>query len=381
MSVTAASGFRAAGIHCGIKESGAPDLALVAADGAVPAAAVFTRNKVQAAPVRFSRSLLAGARAAKGVVVNSGNANAATGAAGDDVARRMAACVGEGPWLVCSTGLIGIPLPVEKVEAAAPDLCKALAGGPDAGLAAATAIMTTDTRPKQAAVTLSGITVGGMAKGAAMLHPDMATMLAVVTTDADVEADALQASLGTAVERTFNRLCTDGCMSTNDTVVVLASGRSGTEPTPPEFTSALTEVCAQLAEQMASDAEGATRLVRVRVTGARSEADAVAAARSVAKSDLVRCSFYGGDPYWGRVLAELGASAVPLDPDRITIAYGDVIVCRNGAPASYDPDAAHAASSAGEVIVTAHLGAGRAEAEILTCDLTHAYIDENMRTS
>ena len=381
VSVTAASGFRAAGLHCGIKDSGDPDLALVAAERPVPAAGVFTRNRVQAAPVRWSRSILDRNGAAHGVILNSGNANAATGPGGDDAARRMAVSAGDGPWLVCSTGLIGIPLPIERIEAAAGDLRVALDDDAEAGLTAARAIMTTDTHPKEARCSVGGAVVGGMAKGAAMLHPDMATMLAVVTSDVDLPAHDLQAALGTAVDRTFNRLCTDGCMSTNDTVLLLASGDSGVSPPLAEFSAALTEVCASLAEQMAADAEGSTRVVTVRVAGARSEAEAVMAARAVAVSDLVRCSFYGGDPYWGRVLAALGASGVPIDPDRVTIAYGDVVVCRNGGPTPYDPDAARAHSSAADVAVTADLAMGVAEATVLTCDLTHGYIDENMRTS
>ena len=381
MSVVAARGFRAAGLACGIKRSGALDLALVDAGRAVTAAGVFTRNRVQAAPVRHSRTVLDRGGAAQGVILNSGNANAATGADGEKAAARMAAAAGDGPYLVCSTGLIGVPLDAGLVEKAAPALRDRLAATPQAGLEAATAIMTTDTVAKQAAARLGGVTIGGMAKGAAMLHPDMATMLAVVTTDADLDAASLRAALGSAVDRTFNRLCVDGCTSTNDTVLLFASGESGEVPGHAAFVGALTEVCADLAEQMARDGEGSTRFVRVRVEGARNEAEAVAAARGVARSDLVRCSFYGGHPYWGRVIAELGSSGVPLDPGKVLISYGGVVVCRDGAPAAHDTAAAEAASSADDVLVTAHLGVGTATAEVLTCDLTHGYIDENRTLS
>jgi glutamate N-acetyltransferase / amino-acid N-acetyltransferase len=377
MSVTAAQGFRAAGLACGIKESGALDLALVDAGRPVPAAAVFTRNQVQAAPVRWSRRLLEhNGGVAQGVILSSGNANAATGLAGDDTAARMAACAGDGPFLVCSTGLIGTPLPVERVEKAATTLRRKLDSTPEGSLDAARAIMTTDTRAKQSITHVGAVTVGGMAKGAAMLHPDMATMLAVITTDAEAEAPLLQSALGAAVDRTFNRLSVDGCMSTNDTVAVLASGEAGTVSRE-ELVDALIRVCGDLAEQMARDAEGATRLVRVRVTGARNDGDAVTAARSVAKSDLVRCSFFGADPYWGRVISELGASVVPIEPERVAIRYGDVLVCQRGIAAPHDEKAAREAASGDEVILTADLGMGTASAEVLTCDLSHGYIDEN----
>jgi glutamate N-acetyltransferase/amino-acid N-acetyltransferase len=295
VSVTAAAGFVAGGLACGIKDSGAPDLAILATEDRVPAVAagVFTSNLAQAAPVQVSRLHLADGRAAA-VVCNSGNANAATGEPGRADARRMCALTADGlgvdggDVLVCSTGLIGIPLPMPAIEAGIPKLCAQVstAGGADA----ARAIMTTDTRAKEAVATAGPVTVGGMAKGAAMLSPAMATMLAVVTTDAALDHGALQRALSSAVAESFDGLSVDGARSTNDTVLVFANGRAGTVDAN-AFTDALTEVCASLAEQMARDAEGATKFVRVHVTGARTAADAKLAARGVANSQLVQCSF------------------------------------------------------------------------------------------
>jgi glutamate N-acetyltransferase/amino-acid N-acetyltransferase len=380
VSVTAAGGFRAAGVAAGIKASGDLDLALIDAGRPVAAAAVFTRNRVQAAPVRYSRAVLAAAPLARGVILNSGNANAATGPAGDECAARMARVAGDGPFLVCSTGLIGIPLDPAVVERAAPDLRSRLAATPAAGLEAATAIMTTDTVAKQSRREAGGVVVGGMAKGAAMLHPDMATMLAVLTTDWAAEPAALQAALGAAVDASFNRISVDGAMSTNDTVILLASGAAG-PGREADVAAAVAAVCSDLAEQMVRDAEGATRCARVRVVEARNEAEALAVARKIVRSDLVRCSLYGGDPYWGRVIAEAGASGVPIDPDRIAISYGGIVVCRQGRAADHDEAAALAAAGAADVEITVHLGMGAAAAEMLTADLTHGYIDENKGTS
>ncbi len=334
MTVTAATGFVAGGLPCGIKDSGASDLALVATDDhtPVPAAAVFTSNLAQAAPVQISRAHLADGHAAA-VVLSSGNANAATGETGRRDARRMCELAGESlaiattDVLVCSTGLIGIPMPMHALEAGIPKLGGALsaAGGGDA----AQAILTTDTVRKEATAPAGKATVGGMAKGAAMLSPAMATMLAVLTTDAAVDPPVLQQSLGRAVSETFDCLSVDGCRSTNDTVIVLANGRAGAVDLT-SLTDALTEVCGSLADQMAHDAEGATKVVRVRVVGARTFAEARTAARAVANSQLVQCSLNGGDAYWGRVLSELGASGVYLDPEGVDIAYNGITVCRDG---------------------------------------------------
>ena len=388
MSVTAPKGFVASGVSCGIKPSGVADLALVATDDGRPvtAAAVFTANLATAAPVQASRDHLhaTGGRAAA-VVLNSGNANAATGVAGrlhaeltcDAVARGLG-CPGE-EVLVCSTGLIGIPLPMEAVAAGVAPLLAARRA--DGGSDAAMAILTTDTVAKEVEVAGDGFTVGGMAKGAAMLAPNMATMLAVLTTDAAADPAELHAALDAAVETSFNRLSVDGCTSTNDTVIVLAGGRSGVTPSRQALTEALAEACGSLAAQMAADAEGATKVVEVRVQGAPSEAEAVQAARKVAQSQLVKCSLYGADPYWGRIVSELGSAGVAFDPDRVSIAYGEVVVCRAGVAAPHDQAAVAAHLAGREVGITADLGLGQAQAVVLTNDLTPGYIDENMRTS
>ncbi|HVL94002.1 MAG TPA: bifunctional glutamate N-acetyltransferase/amino-acid acetyltransferase ArgJ [Acidimicrobiales bacterium] len=387
MSVTAPQGFVAAGVASGIKPPGRLDLALVATeDGrAVPAAAVFTVNRATAAPVQVSRRHLAatGGRAAA-VVLNSGNANAATGRAGVEVATAACALVAEGlgcgteEVLVCSTGLIGIPLALDAFTAGVPAALAARSrqGGPDA----ATAIMTTDTVAKQVVVRAPGFTVGGMAKGAAMLAPHMATMLAVLTTDAAVAAAELQAALTAAVAASFDTITVDGATSTNDTVIVLAGGAAG--PTDgAAFAAALAEACASLAHQMVADAEGATKLVRVEVTGAASDAEAARAARKVAESQLVKCSFYGEDPYWGRVVSELGSAGVAFELDRVAVSYGGVVVCRDGEACEHDPAAVARHLARRQVTVGADLGLGPGAAVITTADLTPGYIDENMRTS
>jgi len=385
VSVTAATGFVAGGLACGIKDSGAPDLAVVATDdhAPVPAAAVFTSNLAQAAPVQVSRAHLADPRAAA-VVLSSGNANAATGEAGRSDARRMCQLVGEGldafatDVLVCSTGLIGIQMPMSALEAGIPKVCGTLhaEGGGDA----AQAIVTTDTVRKEAIAHAGSAVVGGMAKGAAMLSPAMATMLAVLTTDAAVDADVLQPALAQAVRDTFDCLSVDGCRSTNDTVIVLANGRAGAVDTG-ALTDALTAVCGSLAEQMARDAEGATKFVRVQVLGARTADDARVAARAVANSQLVQCSLNGGDAYWGRVLSELGASGALIDPENVTISYNGVTVCRHGIACEHDAAALAAAMAAHDIDVRCELDLGSGAAQVLTTDLSHAYIDENRRTS
>jgi glutamate N-acetyltransferase/amino-acid N-acetyltransferase len=385
VSVTAAKGFVAGGLACGIKDSGAPDLAIVATEdhAPVPAAGVFTTNLAQAAPVQISRWHLSDGHAAA-VVLNSGNANAATGEPGRRDAARMCAITGNSlsiesdDVLVCSTGLIGIPLPFDALEAGVPKLCAQLA--PAGGADAARAIMTTDTRPKEAVASAGSATVGGMAKGAAMLSPAMATMLAVVTTDAAVAPADLERALAVAVAPTFDCLVVDGARSTNDTVLVLANGRAGAVHGH-AFTDALTEVCGSLAEQMARDAEGATKFVRVRVVGARSDRDANLAARGVAGSQLVQCSLNGNDPYWGRVLSELGASGAFFDPERVDISYNGITVCRGGVAFAHDADALARAMAEPEIDIVCDLRTAHGEANVLTTDLSHAYIDENRRTS
>jgi glutamate N-acetyltransferase / amino-acid N-acetyltransferase len=383
--VTAVPGFVAGGLACGIKPSGDPDLALLAtADGvAATAAGVFTTNLAQAAPVQVSRRHLANGRAAA-VVLSSGNANAATGEPGRRDATRMcelsALGLGIAPAdvLVCSTGLIGIPMPMDALEVGIPKLCGELA--PDGGSRAARAMMTTDTKLKEAVARAGAATVGGMAKGAAMLSPAMATMLAVVTTDAALDPAELQRALAHAVSESFDCLSVDGCRSTNDTVLVLANGRAGAVDGH-AFTAALTEVCGSLAEQMARDAEGATKFVTVRVVGARNTAEARTAARAVADSQLVQCSLNGNDPYWGRVLSELGASGAHLDPEAVDISYNGVTVCRDGVALEHDPSAITSALAEHDVEILCDLRQAHGEATVLTTDLSHAYIDENRRTS
>jgi glutamate N-acetyltransferase/amino-acid N-acetyltransferase len=389
MSVTAAKGFVANGVACGIKESGALDLALVAtADGvAVPAAAVFTQNLVVAAPVTVSRRHLSttGGLAA-GVILNSGNANACTGEQGEADATAMATLAGKGVGcvaekvLVCSTGLIGPMLPVDRIAAAAGDLAAGRGDELRHAIAAAEAIMTTDTRRKEAVVRRGDVTVGGMAKGAAMLAPNMATMLAVLTTDAAVDPATLQRVLAAAVVDSFNAVTIDGCTSTNDTVILLANGQAGSVDEA-VFAQAVAEVCLDLATQMVGDAEGHTKVVRVRVTGAASDDEARQAARQVAESQLVKCSWYGADPYWGRIASELGTAGVRLDPAALSIAYGGIVVSQGCVGVDHDA-VALAAHMAGEYLdVQCDLGVGTGAARVLTNDLTHGYVDENMRTS
>jgi glutamate N-acetyltransferase / amino-acid N-acetyltransferase len=399
VSVTAAQGFEAGGLASGIKPSGAPDLALVATvdHRPVTAAGVFTSNIVVAAPVQVSRRHLVDARAAA-VVLNSGNANAATGDVGKRDALRMCELAAAGlgclprDVLVCSTGLIGIPMPMDPVESGIPKLTGMLSSGADGGTHAADAILTTDTVRKetvQRAEVAPGLTatIGGMAKGAAMLSPAMATMLAVITTDAAVDGAALRGMLDAAVTDSFNSLLVDGSRSTNDTVLVLANGAIGNEPLTrsgrgsQEFADALAAACADLAHQMAADAEGATKLARITVRGARSYVEARTAARAVAGSQLVQCSLYGCDPYWGRVLSELGASGARFDPDQAEISYQGVQVCRNGFVTPHDIDALAQLMQQRDIEIECDLHAGPGTASVLFTDLTHAYVDENMGTS
>ncbi len=399
MSVTAASGFEAGGLASGIKPSGAPDLAIVATSdhAAVAATGVFTSNLVAAAPVQISRIHLHDGRAAA-VVLNSGNANAATGEAGRRDALRMAeltaGSLGCAPRdvLVCSTGLIGIPMPMDPLESGIPKLAPALSADAAGGEAAATAILTTDTVRKETVQRVEvahGVvaTIGGMAKGAAMLSPAMATMLAVLTTDAAVDPSTLRTMLTRAVADSFNSLIVDDCTSTNDTVLLLANGALGNPPITRSsrayeaFGDGLAAACADLARQMAADAEGATKLATLVVRGARSEAEARTAARVVARSQLVQCSLYGNDPYWGRVLSELGASGARFNPERVDVSYQGVQVCRDGIATPHDEPALAQLMLAKEIAIDCDLHAGTGEATVTFTDLTHAYVDENMGTS
>ena len=387
MSVTAASGFVAAGIAAGIKASGAPDLSLVATTDAQPvsAAGVFTRNRMTAAPVITTRTHLerSGGQSVA-VILNSGNANAATGAPGIDDAEAMCAAVaselGVAPEqiLVCSTGLIGIPMPIEVITAAVPALVAARST--DGGEAAANAIMTTDTPAKQVVIEGDGFVVGGMAKGAAMLSPNMATMLAVLTTDAAATPEQLKAALLHGVAGSFNVLDVDGCTSTNDTVLLLASGLAGPVDQA-ALEGAVADACRSLAEQMCGDAEGATKVVRFTVTGAADDAEALTGARYVSRSNLVKCSWYGCDPYWGRIASDLGSCGIEFDPASFSLSYGGVTVCESAVDTDHDSAAVAAHMAGRHLEIVADLGVGTGTATILTNDLSHAYIDENMGTS
>jgi glutamate N-acetyltransferase/amino-acid N-acetyltransferase len=379
MSVTAPQGFRASGVTAGLKASGKPDVALVVSDVTANAAAVFTSNTVQAAPVRQSRAALADGRL-RAVVLNSGGANACTGAPGRDDATTMAAtaagCLGCDPndVAVASTGLIGVRLPMRLVVPGIEAAANAL--DPHGGPRAARAVMTTDSVPKEAARSAGGVTVGGMAKGAGMLAPALATMLVVLTTDADVAPGDLDVALRAATAATFDRVDADGCMSTNDAVYVLANAASGVRLDAAAFTDLLTEVCADLAAQLVDDAEGASKRIEVTVAQAVSEADALAAARAVARSSLLKCAVHGEDPNWGRVLAAIGTTSAAFDPDRVGVSINGVQVCRDGT-AYGDVDAARAAMKTREVAIEVTLAAGAAAATVLTTDLTAAYVHEN----
>jgi glutamate N-acetyltransferase/amino-acid N-acetyltransferase len=378
MSVTAAQGFRAAGVAAGLKTTGLLDVALVVNDGpGRTAAGVFTANRVKAAPVVWTQQVVADGRV-DAVVLNSGGANACTGPAGFQDTHATAEWtadllgVSAGDVAVCSTGLIGERLPVDALMHGLDEAVPLLdaAGADDA----ARAIMTTDTRPKQSVAVSDGFVVGGMAKGAGMLAPGLATMLAVLTTDADLPAGLLDRVLRGATSRTFDRLDSDGCMSTNDTVLLLASGASGVAPGETELAAAVEQVCADLAHQLVDDAEGASKTVAVTVSRAASEDDALVVARAVARSNLLKCALHGEDPNWGRVLAAVGTTDAAFEADRLAVALNDVWVCREGTAAE---DRGKADLSGREVSVVVDLAAGQAEVTVWTNDLTAAYVHEN----
>jgi len=380
VSVTAPQGFRATGITAGLKVSGKPDLALVVNDGPEDtAAAVFTRNKVKAAPVLWSQQVLA-TGSLRAVVLNSGGANACTGPEGFQTAHataeKAAEVLGVGAIdvAICSTGLIGAQLPRDVLLAGVEKAAGTLESTPEAGLAAATAIMTTDTVAKQSLAQREGWSVGGITKGAGMIAPSMATMLSVLTTDAAADSETLEAALRSAVRVSFDRLDVDGSMSTNDTVIVLASGASGITPSEAELAAALTEVAKDLATQMQADAEGVTKRATIRVTGAATEDDAVTVARTVARDSLVKTALFGSDPNWGRVAAAAGYADADLDPDKLDITINGVLLCAGGVAAG---DRSLADLSGEDVLVEVALGLGGGEAEILTTDLSHAYVEEN----
>ena len=398
MSVTAPLGFRAAGVVAGLKSSGERDVAVVINDGpSRAAAAVFTSNRVQAAPVTWSRQVADGGRV-RAVVLNSGGANACTGPLGFQdthaTAERLALALTDSASeiAVCSTGLIGERLPLDKllpaVDAAVAESDRS------GGVHAADAIRTTDTivkiafrrglgSPAAAAPPASATdsapgnatyTIGGMAKGAGMLAPALATMLVVLTTDADLSPAELDSALRSATAVTFDRLDSDGCMSTNDTVLLMASGASGVTPDHRDFTRALTEVCADLARQLQRDAEGASKYVTIEVVGAASESDAVTVGRAVARNNLLKCALAGADPNWGRVLAAVGTTDAAFEPDRLNVAMNGVWVCRAGAPGD---DRSKVDLRGKDVTITVDLSAGPHSAVILTTDLTEAYVHEN----
>ncbi len=380
MSVTSASGFRAAGVVGGLRNDGARDLAVVVNLGPRhAAAAVFTGNRVQAAPVVWSRQVIGDGRV-DAVVLNSGGANACTGPEGFADTHHTAEHLAElleiapGDVAVCSTGLIGERLPMPELLAGIASAVASLADGEAAGIAAAQAIMTTDTRPKTASRAVGPWTVGGMAKGAGMLAPGLATMLVVLTTDADVDAGTCDAALRRATRTTFDRIDSDGCMSTNDTVLLLASGAADVAPDGEEFAEAVRAVCADLARQLVADAEGAAHDIAIEVVGAATEDDAVEVARAVARSNLFKAAVFGNDPNWGRVLAAVGTTTAAFDPLRLDVGMNGVQVCR---AAGVGEDRARVDLSPREVRVVVDLHAGTAAAVVWTNDLTHDYVHEN----
>ncbi len=379
VGVTAAKGFRAAGVTAGIKASGTPDLALVVNDGpALAAAGVFTANRVKAAPVVWSEQVLKGGQVSA-VVLNSGGANACTGPLGFQDTHTTAEKVAEelelnaGEVAVASTGLIGERLPMDVLLPGVALAARELSA--TGGEAAAIAIKTTDTVHKTAQVTSpAGWTVGGMAKGAGMLAPSLATMLVVITTDADLDAAALDTALRGATRTTFDRIDSDGCMSTNDTVLLLASAASGVVPDEAEFAEAVRTVSADLARQLIADAEGASKDIRIDVTGAATEQEAVDVARTISRNNLLKCAIHGEDPNWGRVLAAIGTTDAAFEPDRLDVAINGVWVCKDG---SVGEDRTLVDMAGREVVITANLNAGTASASLWTNDLTADYVHEN----
>ncbi|MBP2473281.1 glutamate N-acetyltransferase/amino-acid N-acetyltransferase [Crossiella equi] len=379
--VTTPAGFRAAGLAVGVKANGNPDLTLVVNDGpADVAAGVFTTNQVKAAPVLWSQEVLK-QRRLRAVVLNSGGANACTGPEGFQdshaTAEKVAAVlgVGAGEIGVCSTGLIGERLPMDKILPGVDAVHAALARGPEASLAAATAVMTTDSKPKQAAYTHpDGWSVGGFAKGAGMCAPNMATMLSVLTTDAVVDADSLDKALRAAVDVTFNSLDVDGGTSTNDTLLLLSSGASGTTPDPAEFLAVLTAVARSLTRQLQRDAEGATKYVEVTVTGAVDDTQAKQTARTVSEDNLVKTAWFGSDPNWGRIAMAVGRSGITMDQSKLDIAVNGVTVMRQG---TRGDDRSLADLSGTDIDVRISLGMGAGTATVYTTDLSHDYVEEN----
>ncbi len=384
--VTAPRGYRAGGIQTGVKESGAKDLALVYSTRPANAAAVYTTNKVQGAPIAIDREHLADGKA-RAVILNSGNANVCNGDVGLDHARQMCALTASElglqteEVLVCSTGLIGVPLPIAKIEAGIPRIVAALSE--DGGATAAEAIMTTDTVPKSCAVEVEleagRAVVGAMAKGAAMIAPNMATMLAVVTTDAAVPSGQLQELLSQAIQRTFNCITVDGDMSTSDTVILMANGDGAElgEGDCARLYEGIEYACRQMAQAIARDAEGSSKLITIAVRGAATEAEARQVGIAVANSSLVKTAAFGNDPNWGRILCAMGYAGVEFDPERACVSLCGTDIYGNGAGLDFDEDKLSAAMQAEEMTIDIDLAMGAATAEIFTCDLTYEYVRLN----
>jgi glutamate N-acetyltransferase/amino-acid N-acetyltransferase len=384
VSITAPQGFTAAAVSCGIKDGGALDLAIIAGAPGTIGTAMFTTNRAAAAPVVLSRAHLAAGPAFRAVTINSGCANAATGDRGDSAALAMAettalalGCQTEEVF-VASTGAIGPQLPVMRVTTGIESAAKRLASGAIADRTAATAIMTTDTSPKQALARDEGIAVGGIAKGAGMVRPGMATMLVALTTDAAVAPDTLHRLLVTAVDRSFHSLNIDGCQSTNDAVFLLASGAGGVEADETVLGGLLGRVCDDLRHQLAEDAEGASRVVTIAVSGARDDATARAAGMAIADSALVRAMFYSGDPNWGRIVGALGASDVDYDPAQVSVGFGGTLLALGGTGLEADGAVVEVA---GDFTVDVGLGDGPGTARIVTTDLTPDYVIFNSEYS
>jgi len=386
MSITAAEGFVAAGCHAGIKRRKF-DMALIATDDGqpVPCAAVFTRNKFAAPPVELDRATLkANGGVASAVIINSGNANAGTGKPGYKNAQLMAAAAGEALQvanshvLVCSTGIIGTPLPMEPILHATPRLAHKLSV--DGAHDAARGILTTDHQAKEVVVEGSNFTLGGMAKGCGMIAPNMATMLAFLTTDADVPRSVMQKALKAASDATFNTLNVDGATSTNDTAMLLASGRGG-KADHDEFANAVLAACRDLTMMMARDAEGMTRIAHLTVTGAYSDDEARVAAKNIVENNLVKCSWYGGDPYWGRLMAAAGSAGVDMDVGKSRVSYGGIAVAKGGVGIDHDGQALAEHMMGDEVEIEVYLGAGKGSARMIGIDLGPGYIRENSKTS
>ena len=382
MSVTAAEGFVASGCHAGIKRRKF-DMALLATEDRKPATcvAVFTQNKFAAPPVELDRATLAAnGGKATAVIVNSGNANAGTGNPGYKNAQLMAAAAGEALQvanshvLVCSTGIIGTPLPMEPILAATPRLAHKLSV--DGGHDAARGILTTDHQAKEVVIRGSNFTLGGMAKGCGMIAPNMATMLAFLTTDADVPRSVMQKALKAASDATFNTLNVDGATSTNDTAMLLASGKRG-KADPDEFANALLAACRDLTMQMARDAEGMTRMAHLTITGAHNDPEARIAAKNIVENNLVKCSWYGGDPYWGRLMAAAGSAGVDMSVAKSFVAYGGIKVAKGGVGIEHDGQALTEHMMGDEVQIEVHLGAGHGSAKMIGIDLGPGYIKEN----